>query len=139
MIGELSDDGRNYDQLIRKGTIRKQIYEAQELVRIGIWDEAIKKLDGIGLTKDEKSQFTEVSRDKSMYKKAKSIEGKLTSASLKNIDTLEKDIEGLNIDDDARKRLKGLHKDRKINLLTAEIDRLKNVSPGYFNTRPEKR
>jgi hypothetical protein len=135
MMGEVSDDGSNCDQLIRRGTINAKLSESKELARTGTWDEAIKKLDGIGLTKDERSQFPEVSREKSMYEKAKTIETKLTSASLKNINPLKKDIDGLNIDDDARKRLKGLHKTKEITLLRAEIANLEETKPSFWNSK----
>jgi hypothetical protein len=103
MIGELSDDGGNCDFLIRKGEIRRYLYEARDLARSGQWSQAKSKLNTISLTVKEKVTFSEVASAKTVYEKAKSIEEKLKSAILKNIGSLKKEIDRLDIDGDAKK------------------------------------
>jgi hypothetical protein len=39
----------------------------------------------------------------------------------------------------AKERLKTLHKNKKSNLLKTEIERLKNVKPGYWNLKEKNR
>ncbi|MDR1434174.1 hypothetical protein, partial [Candidatus Endomicrobiellum devescovinae] len=108
------NNGKNYDQLIRKGTIKNHVYKAQSFAREAKWADAIGELAKINLNGEESSNFPEVLKYKNAYASAKSIELSISSAkSSKSLIKVQVDTE----------RLEGLHPDIKARLITLRIEK----------------